>query len=224
MQAAYEVDTAGEVRVALPGRCPLGVDGSPCRVGVHDRRARKTGPRIALVVARCRTHGRAFTVYPPGHVPYGRVAVVPVDLAGREVRTESGERGLSGTLFEAALDAAAGDRWPRSGAVERGTRRTQGRRIERASSLLGLALATPARTRERLAAALAVPLLRLRESPRECWMAGASWTDRGRQLERVLLEVREPARLLVAGQVAGLWGRPSRWDPGGGRGVLRSPF
>lgn len=223
MQSVYEVDAAGEVRVALPGRCPLGADGSPCRVGVHDYRARKTGPRVTLVVARCRAHGRAFTVYPPGHVPYGRVAVVPVDLAGREVRTESGERGVSDTLFEAALDAAAGVRWPRSGTVEPGTRRTQGRRIVRASSLLGLDLATPERTREHLAAALSVPLLMLREAPRESWHSGGSWTGRGRQIEEALHEVREPARLLFAGEIAGLWGRPSRWDPGG-HGTLRSSF
>lgn len=223
MQSAYEVDAEGEVRVALPGRCPLGADGSECRVRVHDHRARKTGPRVALVVARCRTHARAFTVYPPGYVPYGRVAVVPVDLAGREVRTPSGERGLFDTLFEAAMDAAAGVRWPRSGAAEPGTRRTQGRRLERASSLLGLALATSERRRERLAETLCVPLLTLHEAPRESWHAGGSWTDRGQQIARVLREVREPARLLLAGEVGGLWGRPSRWDPGG-HGRLRSPF
>ncbi len=223
MQSVYEVDGEGQVRVALPGRCPLGADGSQCRVGVHDHRARKTGPRIALVVARCRTHARSFTVYPPGHVPYGRVAVVPVDLGGREVRRESGGRGFADTLFGAALDAAAGERWPRTGAAEPGTRRTQGRRIERASSLLGLDLATGERTRERLAATLSVPLLTLREAPSESWHGGGSWTARGGALERVLLEVTEPVRLLRAGEVAGLWGRPSRWDPGG-RGRLRRPF
>ena len=223
MQSAYEVDAEGQIRVALPGRCPLGADGSRCRVKVHDHRARKTGPRIVLVVARCRTHARSFTVYPPGHVPYGRVAVVPLDLAGREIRTEWGGPSFGDTLLEAAADAAAGRRWPRSGAAEPGTRRTQGRRLERASSLLGLDLATPERTRERLAATLSVPLLTLREAARQSWHAGGSWTERGLQLERVLLEVREPVRLLLAGEVAGLWGRPSRWDPGG-HGTLRPPF
>lgn len=221
MQSPYEVDESGGVRVALPGRCPLGADGSECRVGVHDRRARKTGPRIPLVVARCHAHGGSFTVYPPGHIPYGRAAVEPVDLAGRSVRAPSGKQGWSGTLFEAALDAADGRRWPLEG-PEPGARRTQGRRLERATSLLGLDLASTAREQERIATALSVPLLELRQLPKDAWRAGGSWTERGRLLERVLWQVREPRRLLIAGHVAGLWGRPSRWDPGGR--VLRPLF
>lgn len=223
MQSAYEVDAEGRVRVSLPRRCPLGADGSPCRVWLHDRRVRKTGPRIALVVARCQTHGRSFTVYPPGHVPYGRAAVVPVDLGGRTVRDGSGELAFGGTMFEAALDAAADHRWPRSGGVEPGTRRTQGRWLGRANSLLGLDPATPERGREQIAAVLSVPLLTLHELPRQSWRAGGSWTERGRQIVRVLHEMREPARLLLAGEVGGLWGRPSRWDPGG-PGLLRPLF
>lgn len=36
-------------------------------------------------VTRCRTHRRAFTLYPLGHVPYGRLAVAPVTLDGQVV-------------------------------------------------------------------------------------------------------------------------------------------
>lgn len=198
----------------LPERCPLGADGSACRVGIHHHRARKTGPRIPLAVARCRQHRVTFTVYPPGHVPYGRAAVVPRDSAGREVRTAEGSRAWSGTVFEAARDAAAAVRWP----VHRGApadRRTQGRWLDRAGTLLGLDLGLGERTRERIASALDVPLLRLRDRPATSWRSGGSWTDRGRAVGAVLEQVREPTQLLLAGHVAGLWGRPSRWDPGG---------
>jgi hypothetical protein len=34
---------------------------------------------------RCRSHGRHFTVYPLGYVPYGRQPVVAVDLGGYPV-------------------------------------------------------------------------------------------------------------------------------------------
>ena len=31
-----------------------------------------------VMVQPCRTHRRAFTLYPLGHIPYGRLAVAPV--------------------------------------------------------------------------------------------------------------------------------------------------
>lgn len=207
--------------MVLPGRCPLGADGSECRVGVHHHRARKTGPRFALVVARCHAHQLTFTVYPPGHVPYGRAGVVPVDAAGREARTASGSRSWAETLFEAATDAGEEQRWPLFGG-EPGDRRTQGRRLQRAATLLGLCLGTSERTRERIASALSVPLLELRQVPKHSFAAGGSWSERGRMIERVLSQVREPKQLLLAGQIGGLWGRPSRWDPGGA--MLRPLF
>jgi len=71
-------------------------------------------------------HGHAFTLYPHGHVPYGREAIAPVALDGaplvaaaagamaeREARgsgrvgTAAAER-FAPTCFKAALDAAAG--------------------------------------------------------------------------------------------------------------------
>ena len=67
----------------MPMRCPYFVQGGPeCSVGHHHCRQRKTGPRHPLEVARCRVHGKAFTLYPPGHRPYGRQAVVPLASDG----------------------------------------------------------------------------------------------------------------------------------------------
>jgi hypothetical protein len=72
----------------MPEQCIEGASGqgAQCVVRVHHRRERKTGPEHALVVAECLTHGAAFTLYPPGFVPYGRAAIVPVDGEGKLVR------------------------------------------------------------------------------------------------------------------------------------------
>jgi hypothetical protein len=63
---------------------------------VHHTRERKAGPQIQVTVAQCRTHRRAFTLYPLGHVPYGRLAVAPVtpdgQMAGPAVRRRRRER------------------------------------------------------------------------------------------------------------------------------------
>ena len=53
--------------------------------------------------------GRRYTLYPPGHYPYGRVSYAPYSTAGQVlVDAESGQPQWEATLFEAALDARAG--------------------------------------------------------------------------------------------------------------------
>jgi len=51
----------------------------------HDWRERKTGPGIPLRLIFCRSHNRHFTVYPMGHVPYSRMPMLPVDVAGHPI-------------------------------------------------------------------------------------------------------------------------------------------
>ena len=72
-------------------QCPFAEGPKPCRLEKHDWRARKTGPEVALRILRCRTHGVYFTVYPPGHVPYGRCSLAPVDLQGEALVREMPE-------------------------------------------------------------------------------------------------------------------------------------
>jgi len=187
-------------------------------VGVHDSRPRKTGPQIPLVVARCHRHGVSFTVYPPGHVPYGRTAVAPVDLQGRRVKpTEPGSSiATSGTMWEAAADAATGLRWPESGGAV-GSRRTQGRRLVTTAALLGLR--SEPRVREQIATMLGIATLTLHEAARRCSEL-ATWRDRAQLLLGLLERCSAGGlsrALLAVGHLTGLWGRPSRWDPGGGR-------
>ena len=119
---------------------------------------------MPLVVARCHRHGVAFTVYPPAYVPYGRVAVLAVDLEGRRVKAAPDSPvPVANTLWEAAVDAEAGRRWPETGGLV-ASRRTQGRWLTMGAQLLGLCSETEAPLREPLATALRVPTLTLRDA------------------------------------------------------------
>lgn len=207
MQTAYEVDPAGKLGACVPGRCPLGEDGSACAVSRHDRRQRKSGPEHALVVCRCRAHGVFFTVYPPGYVPYSRVAVVAEDSEGRAIQGEA----LGETIFGAALEARAGTDNPSM------QRRTIQRRLGVCAALLGLWTDLVEPVRDRIADALWLPRMAARASAR-AYSTTRRLRDRSALVLGLLARVplaRRRVGLLVAGELAGLWGRPSRWDPGG---------
>jgi hypothetical protein len=74
-------------------QCPFAQGPERCRIRAHDWRNRKTGPSVSLRVLKCLTHARAFTVYPPGYVPYGRQSWLPLDLRGDWVNRPEGEDG-----------------------------------------------------------------------------------------------------------------------------------
>jgi hypothetical protein len=150
------------------------------------------------------------------------VAIVQVDSSGQLIASEDGTPSLAGTLHEAAEDAARGVRWPESGGGAAWTRRTQGRRLRRVATLLGLL--TDPRTQERIAYALGVPLLVIREAA-TTFSNSRAWRTQAAALLNVLavaLASSRPAGLLRAGHEVALWGPPRRWDPGGGR--LEAPF
>lgn len=223
MQTPYFSDASGQLRCVVPTRCCAGSDGSECRVGLHDKRARKSGPGFELWVARCHRHGLSFTLYPAGFVPYGRALLAPVDPQGRRVQPgePQAEPSLDSTMWGAVADAAAAQRWPEQDEGH-GSRRTQGRRLLWASLLLGLS--SPPRQREAVASALGLAALDLHEAARAYGMA-KTWRSRAKVVMGVVLQVLSGGgvdALLRAGAVAGLWGRPSRWDPGGLR--LRALF
>lgn len=131
------------------------------------------------------------------------------------------------TLFVAAVDAARGVGWPRSRwPWDEGPRpdptlpglwATQQRWMQRGAALLGLAPGLEASTREQLARQLDVPSLVLIEGAR-FFVEARGYQARGAVIAKVLRQL--PQRpcladdLVAAGHVAGLWGRPSWWDPG----------
>ena len=136
-------DVAGELKPDMPDRCIFMEAGVECSLKVDHFRPRKTGPCHPVAVARCSVHEVAFTLYPPGHVPYGSRPVLPVGLSGELL-----SRSLDDTMFEAAADAARGAPGARS--TPRGDEgqllsppehwwSTQLRRMARAARVLGVA-------------------------------------------------------------------------------------
>lgn len=229
VQTPYVVSSDDVLQPVVPQRCPFAQPrDEACDVRVDHERVRTTGPGFPLAVVRCSTHpAHAFTLYPPGHVPYGRVAAVPASTAGTVLLDgHRGKPAWDATLFRAALDAASGERWPAdSPASDLRRRRTQGRRLELASLLMGIHPDLGDDAREEIATRLAVPTMTLRSAAR-AWDGARGWTARA---EAVLLVVDKapvtaglPDRVLSAGSVAELWPPLRRWDPT--RTALLGPF
>lgn len=229
VQSPYTPDAQGVLCCQLPTRCPQATADTPCRIGIHHHRERTTGPCFALVVARCHAHPKpAFTVYPPPHVPYGRVAMAPARLDGGGLLQEgdSGATAWKQTVFVAAQAAARGERWDTLGMQAEGMRndpghaRTQGRHLELAGKLTGVHPELSEQQREAVAHNLDVPLLCLHEGSAR-WQSG-SWTVRGEAIAEALRAIPVtrslPDRLLDAGAQVGLWPVLHRWQPT--RGVL----
>jgi len=227
---AYVAGPEGQLLAQMPneGVCAQR-DNRPCRLGVHHRRERTTGPRFALTVARCRTHQCAFTLYPPGHVPYGRVAVIARAPDGSSVRAARDEplEAYRGTVFEAALDAAEGNAWHREheGATARWWP-TQHRRLALTTGIFGLAPECPARHREQVAELLGLDTLRVHEAAGHV-RSSPGYRARGRAVCHVLNALPAgrfvPERVLECATLAGIWGAPHRWLPER-RTLRRHPF
>lgn len=209
------MDAEGELLLPVPGRCPQGADGSPCEVRAHARRERKSGPEHVLAVCRCHAHRVSFTIYPPGHVPYGRIAIVAADSEGRRIRGDA----LAMTVFSAASETTERDGRARQDAVHepRVHRRTRGRRLGLCAAIIGIAGEMTDPMHGRIADALSVPALLLREAA-QAYSASCSMYERAGVIRSVLVRVALATRrigLLAAGYFARLWGRPNDWDPVG---------
>jgi hypothetical protein len=240
---AYTVGDGGRFAPLMPLACVAEAASSggddPCRIWLHHRRPRKTGPGFPLTVVECRTHGVVFTLYPPGYVPYGRVAMAPVDPGGRLLRapterdeqdelcaaadeqgdSDAGQLTWDATLFDAAQDAARGLPWPRRNSSGPGGWRTQGRWIVLGATILGLT--SPLREVSADQGLLGVSALTQRESTL-AYADAHGYRDRGRAVTLPLLDLEHAGPfvlewLLVAGFVAARWGRPRRSDPRSGR-------
>jgi hypothetical protein len=223
----------------MPPVCPLGErDGKPCAIGVHHIRERRTGPMFPLTVAVCRVHRYVFTVYPWTHVPYGRWAIAPTSPAGQAIRSEEPKEAWGTTVFQAAIDAEAEEPWSRGptkqeeqreaarkhlkqAPIPRKERRpdrhawsTQERILALVLCVLGLAPALSSDDRQRMATTLVVPTLTLIEGAAQIAKT-PGYLSRGHAIRAVLdciaLE-HAPRRLLAAGYLAGVWGRPLAWE------------
>lgn len=220
--ASYAPGDSGEwAPSVMPTSCPTGSGSEACRIRVDHLRDRKTGPCIPVAVLGCATHRRRFTLYPSGHVPYGREAVAPVDLDGRALTvatenspTEEEEpcEPWRQTRFSAVLDAAQGKAWPRDGPGSCWT--TQLQRLEELAALLGLAPAPSAALGERLASLLGLPRLSLLDDTHQLARAHG-FEERGvilvATLERASRGRCVLDRVLTCGALAGLWRPVHLW-------------
>ncbi len=233
MVASYLAVEGGEFLAAIPSQCLASAsdeaNGLSCRIRVHHRRGRKTGPCHLLVVVRCETHGMSFTLYPPGYVPYGRAPMAPVDTEGHVLLEvgefdragDPGDNEISeepawdGTIFRAARDGSQGLAWPRQGSTTVfGSWRTQGRWIAIAAQCLGLTGAVL--DRWPLVGPLGVPALLMREAS-AAYACAKGYVARGHAVARLLVALATTGRrlldlLLSAGFSAGRWGEVLRWD------------
>jgi hypothetical protein len=204
-------DASGRLVAQRPAHGPCQRTESACRLVRDHERPRKTGPCFGVLVLRCQVHKLGFTLYPPGHVPYGRQALITLAPDGGRIhgRPSAGRASFVGTLLSAVVAAAAGEAWGRS---EQGGEApwwgTQVRAIERAQQLVGVAPTLHADTRTRLAEALDVDGLLLRPLARSDVPEG--YRSRGERVCRVLdvlsgglLGAR---RLHEAGAISALWG------------------
>lgn len=209
----------------LPIRCVhASVDfQGACRIGVHHRRDRKTGPAFPIMVLQCYSHGHAFTLYPLGHFPYGRVAMAPVDLDGQVLwmpgDTQARTPAWSRTLFGAAVQLATSE--PRPSAPARAARWWQTEQpdaLAAPAALLGLDPELDQRAGQAVARQLELPRLMHIEAGHQ-YRAARGGTARARVLVGVIDQLLGPGRCLVdrllgASAAAGLWGDIARWDPG----------
>lgn len=207
----------------LPEICPFAVEGDrSCALRLLRRRPRKTGPRFPLWVLHCRGHRRAFTLYPPGFAPWQRQ---PVERLGPDGSPTIGDEtdpvrlDFSGTIFDAALDAAAGHPWPRATGRPPTSDRwwdTQRRQLALATAMVGVAPHTEDRHREVMARTLAVDTLVLRDAARS-QAETPGYRSRGRAVVLVLRALARRTsrfvRLLWCGHLIGRWGRALLWDP-----------
>jgi len=231
----YFAGPDGRLRASIPDCCPTRACGpsttADCDLRVQHYRPRKTGPPHALTVLRCRTHGCAFTLYPPGYAPYRRQSVLTLSYDGSSIFREPGRNverdDFDGTLFESALDARDGVAWAReSGSVVLGVPQRywagQGRHLQLAARITGVARDLSERMRVLISMVLSVDCLGLKDGAR-----ARGYRAIGKAICSVLAKLKGRARraraLLVCGAVVGRWGEPFHWDAK--RCVLeRSPF
>ena len=223
----YQADQDGTLRAVLPSRCVYATGEQTCAIFVDHYRERKSGPCYPIAVVGCRVHGgRRYTLYPPGHYPYGRVAATPCSASGDLLLDAAGRRPQwQATLFAAAQDAEQGKLWPSEQnwwqPLSTPCRRTQGRRLEMAGRLTGVSPELDEREREQIATRLGVATMTV-ISEAQRW--GRSWPSRGAAivavLEALVCSATLGDRMGAAGAVSDLWGPPrprlvARWEQAG---------
>ncbi len=234
ISSPYVADAQGRMRPAVAvAQCLKASSDEPCDVVGHGYRKRKAGPEFPIATRHCREHSCYFTVYPFGHVPYGRMAMAPIEVSGfasvEAEREDRGGAGWQGTVCVAAIEAARNRRWSREGtdveAAQPGRYGTQRRWLRRCARFLGLAGEIRQRTVERLRDFLGIDGLEHQRLRRQ-WPRTYRLSERAQAVVAVLSA--QPladdlwSRWLAAGALGGAWGPARIADPSLGRLVSPS--
>ena len=166
---------------------------------------------------RCSTHKLGFTVYPPGHVPYGRQRIAPVALDGSPTQERAEPRQqFEGTIFDAALDAARNRLWLSESEQGSLTPRfpTQLRHLSQSAFLLGLSPDLKQTQREEIGQILSIPGQILHDTVKHI-CEDRSCSALGKSIRAILGLLPKTSslfeRLAEAGSVAGLWRCVQLW-------------
>ncbi|MCP4600792.1 MAG: hypothetical protein GY847_09715 [Proteobacteria bacterium] len=215
----YHADDEGKFMPELPDFGPCHIwDDCPCKLVIHHFRDRKTGPPFPLSVVRCETHDKAFTIYPPGHYPYGRQLLAPVAPDGGLIMEKSGVERFEGTLFDAAMDAARGHVWPNVSMEGSLTPRlgAQNRHLSRIALMLGIQPGLHERLREDSARVLELSGQLLLDSA-ALIKERPDARSQGKAICCILNVIENSTslfeRLAEAGSNVCLWPPPKRWNP-----------
>lgn len=201
----------------IPDICPLGVElgqQHTCVVSFNYRRERKTGPCIPLVVVQCTTHNVCFTIYPPGHVPYGREPLIDIALDGFQIdaklEKDAIPNSFEGSLFEASLKASQGLFYPKEGPYELPMicYDTQLNQIKKSAMLLGIAEADQVSNNEHIAEILNIS--RQFQIGLSSHIHRAAWNSKkaGQSIRELLENLPRDClfeRLASCGFVCGIW-------------------
>lgn len=191
-------------------------------------RERKTGPCFPLAIMRCRTHTKYFTLYPFGHVPYGREAIAGnISPCGNPVvddqrsdpnstsRTENAT--FQGTIFDAAHDVVNNKVWPKEGVNGSLQSRftTMLQKLDRGSRLLGVHKDLTIKEWEAIGEIANIPGQILIDG-RHLLKDHPSFRKKGEVIVSLLHYLPQTSllyeRFLEIGATQGLWPTPHFWD------------
>ena len=209
--AEYLTDHFGRLRPQRPRRCCSALPGEKCEIKWNGYRVRKCGIGYPLALACCRTHGDAFTIYPPGWAPFSRRIIVLVSPAGADVECNgAGLDDWTDTAFGASADASASIGWPSSSSrvpawrlkhdrEPYGVARTQRRHIAGINLLFALSSNSSDEQAE-VVAAIGVDLSVIIQAAGRV-RDGPSLVAEGRKGADILRALGRPSRRLLPGMI-----------------------
>jgi hypothetical protein len=177
--AKYISDSSGKIRAKKPESCPNARIPGTCHISIFAYRSRVYSHGYKLNVFYCKNHGRHFTAYPPGFVPYSRRPLLNLAPDGQGILpqnlSDSNNSSLDKTFFSGVIDAAKGYIYPEEKQLgarpeekpAAGCAKSQILNIYMFMLLFGLLKTSHKKRREKIATVLNIDLSLLEDSRRQ---------------------------------------------------------